>query len=114
MGVLLGASIHHLPAAKAQMLTGRSYFPGLIAAPFEAGLRKAFDFAALACLVAAAASWLSGEKYVHSEPGDGRDGGDPGQPAVAAASAAGNGADGGVGPRCDARARRAPARTGRP
>jgi hypothetical protein len=29
-------------------------------------LRKAFDFAALACLVAAVASWLSGERYVHT------------------------------------------------
>jgi hypothetical protein len=37
----------------------------LIAAPFHAGLEKAFDFAAAACLVAALASWLSGGKYVH-------------------------------------------------
>jgi MFS family permease len=66
MSVLLGPSIHHLSAAHVQQLTSRSYFPGLIAAPFQAGLRKAFDFAALACLVAAAASWLSGERYVHT------------------------------------------------
>jgi len=65
MGVLLGPTIHHLPAANAHVLTGRGYFPGLIAAPFEQGLRKAFDFAAGACLVAALASWLSGGKYVH-------------------------------------------------
>ena len=43
MSVLLGPSIHHLSAAHAQQLTSRSYFPGLIAAPFQAGLRKAFD-----------------------------------------------------------------------
>jgi len=100
MGVLLGASIHHLPAAKAQMLTGRSYFPSLIAAPFEAGLRKAFDFAAVACLVAAAASWLSGEKYVHSDVVETDEtSGDAGHPAVGAAFAgAGNGSDGGEGP----------------
>jgi MFS family permease len=66
MGVLLGPTIHHLPVAKAQLLTGRGYFPGLIAPPFEQGLRKAFDFAAGACLVAAVASWLSGGKYVHT------------------------------------------------
>ncbi|MGC9961461.1 MAG: MFS transporter [Acidimicrobiales bacterium] len=65
MGVLLGSSIHHLSAAHAQQLTSRSYFPGLISAPFHAGLDKAFDFAAGACLVAAGASWLSGGKYVH-------------------------------------------------
>jgi hypothetical protein len=64
--VLLGPTIHHLSAAHVQQLTSRSYFPGLIAAPFQAGLRKAFDFAAVACLVAAAASWLSGERYVHA------------------------------------------------
>ncbi len=36
--------------------------------PFENGLRRAFDFAGAACLVAAVASWLSGERYVHQEP----------------------------------------------
>jgi MFS family permease len=66
VGVLLGPSIHHLSAAHAQQLTSRGYFPSLIAIPFRAGLRKAFDFAAIACLVAAAASWLSGERYVHT------------------------------------------------
>jgi hypothetical protein len=71
--VLLGPSIHHLSAAHVQQLTSRSYFPSLIAAPFQAGLRKAFDFAALACLVAAAASWLSGERYVHTPAVAGED-----------------------------------------
>jgi MFS family permease len=66
--VLLGPTIHQLSAAHAQLLTGRSYFPGLIAAPFENGLRRAFDFAAGACVVAALASWFSGERYVHREP----------------------------------------------
>jgi MFS family permease len=75
VGVLLGPSIHHLSAAHAQQLTSRGYFPSLIAAPFRAGLRKAFDFAALACLVAAAASWLSGERYVHTATV--ADGGEP-------------------------------------
>ncbi len=65
MGVLLGASVHHLSAAHVAQLTSRSYFPGLISAPFKAGLEKAFDFAAAACLVAALASYLSGGKYIH-------------------------------------------------
>ena len=66
VGVLLGGSIHHLSHVNAVHVTGRAFFPSLIAAPFQAGLRKAFDFAAIACLVAAAASWLSGEKYLHT------------------------------------------------
>jgi MFS family permease len=65
MRVLLGPTLHHLSAAHAQQLTSRSYFPALIAVPFHAGLEKAFDFAAVACLVAALASWFSGGKYVH-------------------------------------------------
>jgi len=69
--VLLGPTIHELSAAHAQLLTGRSYFPALIATPFENGLRRAFDFAAGACLVAALASWSSGQRYVHQEPAAG-------------------------------------------
>lgn len=65
IGVLVGPALHHLSLAHARQLTGRSYFPGLIAVPFHAGLEKAFDFAAVACLVAAAASWMSGGKYLH-------------------------------------------------
>jgi MFS family permease len=63
--VMLGPTLAHLSAAHAQVLTSRSYFPSLISKPFESGLRLAFDFAAAACLVAAVASWLSGELYVH-------------------------------------------------
>ncbi|HEV2360350.1 MAG TPA: MFS transporter [Acidimicrobiales bacterium] len=63
---LLGpATLHHLPQARANYLTGRQFFPQLIAPPFMRGLHTAFDFALLACLLAAAASWLRGGKYVH-------------------------------------------------
>lgn len=65
MGVLLGPTLHHLSHARAAVLTGRQFFPSLIKVPFRAGLQRAFDFAALACFVAAAASLLSGEKFVH-------------------------------------------------
>jgi hypothetical protein len=68
MRVLLGPTINHLSVAHAQLLTSRSFFPKLISVPFENGLRRAFDFAGGACLVAALASWLSGERYVHEEP----------------------------------------------
>jgi MFS family permease len=65
---LLGASvIHQLPAGDAAYLTGRGFFPSLISQPFHHGLVVAFAFAVAACLVAAAASWLRGEKYVHPD-----------------------------------------------
>ena len=60
---LLGPALPHL--AHARFLTGRSFFPSLIAKPFQSGLREAFAFALGACLVAAVASWLRGGKYVH-------------------------------------------------
>jgi MFS family permease len=54
-----------LPHAAAAQLTARSYFPSLIAAPFRSGLHEAFAFAIAACLIAAAASWSRGGRYVH-------------------------------------------------
>ena len=66
---LLGAAtLAHLPHATTAYLTGRSFFPGLIAGPFKKGLDLAFDFSIVACLLAAGASWLRGGKYVHGEP----------------------------------------------
>jgi MFS family permease len=62
---LLGPSLAHLPASRVAFLTGRAFFPRLISAPFESGLGEAFSFAVVACLVAAAASWLRGAKYHH-------------------------------------------------
>ena len=52
------------------MLLGHSFFPSLISAPFKHGLDAAFDFAVLACLVAAGTSWLRGGKYVHPTQAD--------------------------------------------
>jgi len=65
---LLGSStLSHLSAAHQHFLTGRSFFPHLIAGPFSDGLGVAFGFAIAACLVAAAASALRGGKYIHVE-----------------------------------------------
>ena len=65
---LLGTGVlAHLSAAHRQLLTGRRYFPRLVSSPFHAGLREAFSFAAVACLVAAGASWLRGGRYVYRE-----------------------------------------------
>ncbi|MDA8297556.1 MAG: MFS transporter [Actinomycetota bacterium] len=72
MQTLLGPALNHLSPAKAAYLTGREFFPHLIASPFMDGLRLAFAFSAVACGVAGVASWLRGGKYVHqdeAEPG---------------------------------------------
>ncbi len=49
------------------VLTGRSFFPQLISAPFRTGLHEAFTFAIAACLLAAAASLLRGGQYHYAE-----------------------------------------------
>src|SRR5207248_11262965 len=56
-----------LSAHNQALVTGRTYFPHLIAGPFQTGLREAFAFAIAACLVAAAASLLRGGRYHHAE-----------------------------------------------
>jgi MFS family permease len=65
---LLGTSVlAHLPAGRAKILEGRSFFPHLISIPFRNGLHTAFDFAIGASLLAAVASWTRGGRYVHVE-----------------------------------------------
>jgi len=64
---LLGPAISHLPASKVAFLTGRAFFPRLISSPFHSGLAEAFTFAVVACLVAAAASWMRGPKYHYGD-----------------------------------------------
>jgi MFS family permease len=55
---LLGpGALAHLTHAQQVTLTGRSFFPSLIAAPFKSGLHAAFDFAIVASLLAAVTSW---------------------------------------------------------
>jgi MFS family permease len=68
---LVGPSVlAQLPASSKAAVSGRAFFPGLISAPFRDGLHAAFDFAVIACLIAAGASWLRGGKYVYREEGD--------------------------------------------
>jgi MFS family permease len=58
---LVGAKLlASLPASQQALLTGRSFFPALITAPFQAGLRAALDFAIVASVLAAVASWTRG------------------------------------------------------
>ena len=69
---LIGAhALSQLPLAQQHALTGRRFFPGLISAPFRAGLHAALDFAIVASLLAAGASWLRGGRYVYSDEEDG-------------------------------------------
>lgn len=64
MSKLLGPRLlSTVPVANARYLVGRSFFPSLISPAFGHGLSEAFTFAAIACLIAAGASWLRGGKY---------------------------------------------------
>jgi MFS family permease len=75
---LVGTQVlSHLTSAQQATLTGRSFFPSLIAVPFRAGLHTALDFAIVASLLAAAASWTRGHRYVHSDVHAVDDGFDP-------------------------------------
>jgi MFS family permease len=56
-----------LTPAQQAALTGRTFFPGLISAPFRHGLDAAFDFAIVASLLAAVASWTRGTTYHHGD-----------------------------------------------
>ncbi|HVA04946.1 MAG TPA: MFS transporter [Acidimicrobiales bacterium] len=68
MATLLGpTALHHMTAAQVNYITGRSFFPHLISAPFGRGLAKAFDFAAIVCVLGAVASLLRGGKYHHTD-----------------------------------------------
>jgi MFS family permease len=69
---LIGAhTLSQLTVAQQRALTAHSFFPGLISAPFRDGLHAALDFAIVASLLAAWASWLRGGRYVYSEPDQG-------------------------------------------
>ncbi len=65
---LLGPKVlGSIPSADAARLVSQSYFPSLIAGPFHDGLVIVLSFSIAMCLVAAAASWLRGGRYVHDE-----------------------------------------------
>jgi EmrB/QacA subfamily drug resistance transporter len=74
MGTLLGSTtLHQLSAAAQARLLGKTFFPNLISDSFMSGLRAAFYISAAMCLVAAIASLLRGQRYIHgateSRPG---------------------------------------------
>jgi MFS family permease len=57
-----------LPAASQHVLTGRTFFPALISAPFQHGLAIVFAVAAALSALSAVASLMRGGRYVHPEP----------------------------------------------
>ncbi|SNQ51886.1 putative transmembrane efflux pump (Multidrug resistance related protein) [Frankia canadensis] len=59
-------TLRSLPPADAQELTGKEYFPHLIASPFHHGLVIVFTLAIVMSLVAALASLLRGTRYIHT------------------------------------------------
>jgi len=68
LGTLLGPTVlNSLPPDAAATLTSRSYFPQLIAASFHQGLIVVFTFSVVICLIAAAASWQRGRKFIYTE-----------------------------------------------
>jgi len=64
---LLGptGALKHLAPSQAAYITGRSFFPHLIEAPFAAGLHLAFTFAAIATAIAVVFSAFRGRRYMH-------------------------------------------------
>jgi hypothetical protein len=71
MRTLLGPTVlNSLPSDAAANLTSNSYFPKLISAPFHHGLFVVFTFSVVVCLIAAAASWVRGGKFVYEESED--------------------------------------------
>ena len=75
---LVGANVlDHLSTHSRTLLTGRSFFPHLISAPFRTGLHEAFVFAIIACLVAAVASFSRGGRQAVAQPGGSPGGGEP-------------------------------------
>ncbi len=65
---LVGTStLSHLSAANSQALTSRSFFPQLISGPFHTGLVLAFGLAIGMSVVAALASLLRGQRYIHDD-----------------------------------------------
>ena len=71
LGTLLGPKVlSSLPAAAADKLTSKSYFPQLISGPFHHGLFVVLTFSVVVCLIAAAASWVRGGKFIYAEGED--------------------------------------------
>jgi MFS family permease len=61
------AALQSLPAASQALLLGKTFFPNLIAGPFDYGLRIAFSISIGLAVVAALASLLRGKRYIYGQ-----------------------------------------------
>ena len=65
---LLGPTVlGHLSAGQAKLITSRAFFPQLIGPPFKHALTIILVFAVVMSVIAAIASALRGEKYIHED-----------------------------------------------
>jgi MFS family permease len=65
---LLGPKIlAHLAPQQVTLITGRSFFPHLIGAPFKNALLYILLFATAMSVIAAIASWLRGKQFIHED-----------------------------------------------
>jgi len=65
---LLGPTVlQHLGAAQAKLITSRAFFPQLIGPPFKHALTLILLFAVVMSVIAAIASALRGEKFIHED-----------------------------------------------
>ena len=68
LGTLIPSEVlHTLSAGQVATITSRAFFPQLIAGAFHNGLGEVMTFSAVMCLIAGAASWLRGGRYVYRE-----------------------------------------------
>ena len=68
LGALLGPDVlNSLPAAAVEKITSRTFFPEIISQPFQSAFAIVMVFSIVICLIAAAASWMRGEKYIHDD-----------------------------------------------
>lgn len=63
--LLPAAVLQQLPAASQALLLSKPFFPNLISAPFDFGLRIAFSISAVLGVISAVASLLRGKRYIH-------------------------------------------------
>jgi MFS family permease len=77
MEKLVGSqTLSTLTPQQRETITGKEFFPNLISKPLKDGLFIVFGASSAMCLVAGAASWMRGGKFVHSDDEDGADLGD--------------------------------------
>ena len=65
--LLPAAVLQQLPAASQALLLGKTFFPNLIAGPFDYGLRIAFSISIALAVIAALASLLRGERVIYGQ-----------------------------------------------